>query len=152
MNKKAMSQVEARAALDSTAAARAQIAALGMCPPWRHAAFGGIMGLLVGGIGFELPVQLTCTGLALVGIAAIASYDRRRYGVFINGYRKGATRPFTFALLAVMIGLMLVQIWLRERDAPGQLHFAIGLATALIGTGASVIWSRIFRREMERAA
>ena len=48
MTRETMSPAEARAALDSAAAARAQIAALGLCPPWRHAAFGAVMGLTCG--------------------------------------------------------------------------------------------------------
>ena len=147
-----ISPAEARAALDSIEATRAQMAALGQCPPWRHALFGAVMGLLVGGVGFEITIQMACTVVALCAIPIIVSYDRKRYGVFINGYRRGATRPFTFALLAVMIGLMAVQMWLRERGAADSVHLAIGIAGFLIGTGASVIWSRIFRSEMERGA
>jgi hypothetical protein len=152
MNRETMSPAEARAALDSAGAAREKLAALGNCPPWRHAAFGAVMALLVGGVGFAVPVQVACTVLAFGAIAAIVSYDRKRYGVFINGYRKGATRPFTFALLLVMLGLIFVQMWLRDRHASDQVHLAIALSAFLIGTGASVIWSRLFRREMERRA
>ena len=152
MPRETISPADAREALDSVGATRAQLAALGMCPPWRHAAFGAVMALLVGGVGFELPVQVACSVIALGAIAAIASYDRRRYGVFINGYRKGATRPFTFALLAVMIGLIAVQIWLRDRGASDRVHLAIGIAGFLVGTGASVIWRRIFRCEMAARA
>ena len=152
MNRETMSPAEARAALDSAGAARAQIAALGVCPPWRHAAFGAIMALLVGGLGFELPVQVACTVLAFGGIAFVASYDRRRYGVFINGYRKGATRPLTFALAAMIAALFVLQIWLRDHHAAEVARLAVGLAAFLIATGMSVLWSRVFRREMERGA
>jgi hypothetical protein len=152
MNRETMSPAEARAALDSATAARAQIAALGLCPPWRHAAFGAIMGLLVGGAGFPAPIQVGCTVVALFGIAFVASYDRRRYGVFINGYRKGATRPLTFALAAVIIALFAIQISLRDRGASSLAHLAIGLVAFGVATWVSVFWSRVFRREMERGA
>jgi drug/metabolite transporter (DMT)-like permease len=152
MNRETMSPAEARAALDSTAAARAQIAALGLCPPWRHAAFGGIMALLVGGLGFELPVQIGCTVLALAGVAFVASYDRRRYGVFVNGYRRGATRPVVAALLLAVIALMVLQIYLREHGAAPWAPFAVTAAAFAVAVTGSVQWSRAFRREMERGA
>ena len=54
MGKETVSPSEARAALDRVGKTRAQMAALGNCPPWRHAAFGAIMGLLVTGVGFPI--------------------------------------------------------------------------------------------------
>src|SRR4051794_35104604 len=152
MNRNTMSPAEARAALDSTAAARAQIAALGLCPPWRHAAFGAVMGLLVGGLGFPIAIQLGCTVVALVGVAIIASYDRRRYGVFINGYRRGATRPVVAGLLLAMLALMAAQIYFREHDGAAWVKFAVGGAAFVGAVAGSVWWSRVFRREMERGA
>jgi hypothetical protein len=152
MNRNTMSAAEARAALDSTAAARAQIAALGLCPPWRHAAFGAVMSLLVGGLGFPIAVQMGCTVAALVGIAIIASYDRRRYGVFINGYRRGATRPVVAVLLLAILALMAVQIYFREHDGAPWIKFAVGAAAFVVAVAGSVWWGRAFRREMERGA
>ena len=60
MTRETMSPAEARAALESVGATRAQIAAMGLCPPWRHAAFGAVMGLLVLGVGFPLGLQVAC--------------------------------------------------------------------------------------------
>lgn len=152
MNRETMSPAEARAALDSAGAARAHLAALGMCPPWRHAAFGAVMALLVGGVGFELQVQTACTVLALAGVAVIASYDRRRYGVFINGYRRGATLKVSIGLVIAMLAMIVLQISLRDRHASTAVHLWIALAAFGIGTYGSVIWGRVFRREMERGA
>lgn len=152
MTRQTMSPSEARAALDSAAAARAQIAALGLCPPWRHAAFGAVMGLLVGGLGFPLAVQMGCTVVALIGIALIASYDRRRYGMFINGYRRGATRPVVAGLLLALLALMAVQIHFREHGGAPWVKYAVGAAAFVVAVIGSVAWARVFRREMGRAA
>ncbi|MXO58240.1 hypothetical protein GRI89_01605 [Altererythrobacter salegens] len=152
MSDETLSPAEARAMLDSVGATRAQLAALGNCPPWRHAAFGGIIGLLVTGVGFPIQIQTATLCVAMGGLVLVGKSDRRRYGMFVNGYRKGATRPFTFALLVAMLALIVAQIWLRENDAAAGTHFAVGLAAFLIGTGCSVIWNRIFRREMEGRA
>lgn len=143
--------LDAQAALDSMADARRQVAELGDCPPWRHAAFGAVMALLVGGIGLPGPVQQATMLAGLAGMIAVAASDRRRTGAFVNGYRPGATRPFTFGLLAAVLGLVVVQLWLKRSGAPDAAHLAVGLAAFAICTCASVIWSRIFRREMEAA-
>jgi drug/metabolite transporter (DMT)-like permease len=143
---------EARAALASVSATRAQLAALGPCPPWRHAAFGVVMALLVGGAGFELPVQVACMVVALGGTAFIVSYDRRRYGVFINGYRRGATRPVIAVLLVAILALLVAQIYFRDHGAAPWVRFAIGALAFVVAVVGSVIWSRTFRREMERGA
>jgi hypothetical protein len=139
---------QARAALDKVAAARARIAELGVCPPWRHAAFGAILSLLVLGPGLSHPLHIATLPLAMGLMVWILMWDRRRYGMFINGYRRGATLPLTMLLLIAMGGLLVWQIHMREQHAAQWVAFAIaGLAFA-VGTGASVWWASIFRREM----
>ena len=143
---------QARAALASAEQARHRIAALGQCPPGRHAAFGAVMALLVTGAGLPLPWQVAAFVIAMAAIVWIKKWDEKRYGVFINGYRRGATLPFTILLLVAMLGLVFLQIRLRGEEVPLFVPLAVGLAAFFLGTGASVIWSRIFRREMERRA
>ena len=139
---------QARAALDKVAAARARIAELGVCPPWRHAAFGLIMGLLILGPGLPLAMQTATMPLAMALMIWILVWDRRRYGMFINGYRRGATLPLTVLLLIAMGGLLVWQIHMRERHAAEWVPFAIAGLAFVVGTGASVWWASIFRREM----
>ena len=141
---------QARAALASAELARHRIAALGQCPPGRHAAFGAVMALLVTGAGLPLPWQVAAFVIAMAAIVWIKKWDEKRYGVFINGYRRGATLPFTILLLVAMLGFVFLQIRLRGDEVPLFVPLAVGLAAFFLGTGASVIWSRIFRREMER--
>jgi cobalamin synthase len=143
-----MSPAEARAALDSAAAARARIAALGLCPPWRHAAFGAVMGLLILGLGFPLAVQTACTVVAMGGVALIATYDRKRYGMFVNGYRRGATRRVIAVLLVAMMALIVVQIRLREQGVETWVPIAVAALAFAVATACSVWWARVFRREL----
>lgn len=148
MNRPTMSPAEARAALDSAAEARARIAALGLCPPWRHAAFGAVMALLILGLGFPIAVQSACMVVAMAGVGVIAAYDRRRYGMFVNGYRKGATRRVIAVLLAVLLALLVVQIRLREQGAETWVPFAVAAVAFAAATACSVWWARVFRREL----
>ena len=148
MTRETMSPAEARAALDSIGATRAQIAAIGLCPAWRHAAFGAVMSLLILGLGFPLGIQVACLCLAMGLMVLIVVHDRRRYGMFINGYRRGATRPVTAALLVAMLSLIVVQIRLREQGVETWVPIAVAGAAFVVAVAGSVWWSRVFRREM----
>jgi len=152
MTRETISPAEARAALDSAGAARAQLAALGMCPPWRHAAFGAVFAVLIGSIGISATAQMIGTASVLVMVGLLVMHDRRRYGVFINGYRRGATLPVTLLYAGVMVVLVVAAIFMRDHGFSiwsklGLAAIAFALATAL-----SVKWSRTFRREMEEGA
>jgi hypothetical protein len=148
MTRETISPAEARAALDSAAAARAKIAALGLCPPWRHAAFGAVMGLLILGVGFSLGVQVACLCLAMGLMAVIVVHDRRRYGMFINGYRRGATLPVSGTLLVAMMALLVLQIRLREQGVEAWVPVAVAGLAFVVSVAGSVWWARVFRREM----
>lgn len=145
-----MQKDEALDALETMRATQAKLASLGDCPPWRHAAFGGVMSLMILGAGFSLPLQIGLLVLSMGAMVLIVRSDRRRYGVFVNGYRKGATLPLTIVLLVVMLGLLVVQIVLKARGAPIWVPFAIAALAFVLGVGASLWWNRIFKREMTR--
>ena len=53
------SQEEARAALDNIGQTRAQLAGLATCPPWRHAAFGLVLAILIGSISIGASICVT---------------------------------------------------------------------------------------------
>jgi len=148
MIRETMSPAEAREALDSVGATRAQIAAVGLCPPWRHAAFGAVMSLLILGLGFPLGVQVACLCLAMGLMVVIVVHDRRRYGMFINGYRRGETRPVTAALLVAMMALIVVQIRLREQGVETWVPVAVAGVAFVVAVTGSVWWARAFRREL----
>ncbi|MEQ7873603.1 hypothetical protein ABDK56_06310 [Sphingomonas sp. ASV193] len=143
-----MNKDEAIAALGSVDAANAALARAASCPPWRHAAFGALMGLLVFSAGQPVMVQSALTAACMGGVAVIAVSDRRRMGVFVNGYRKGATLPVTLALLGVMLVLIFAELHARDSGLSLATKAALALAAAAIGTAGSVRWQRIYRREL----
>lgn len=144
-----MDSNEAAAALAGVRGAEARLAdQIGECPPWRHAAFGLVMALLTAGLALPLPFQSACTVAALLMIVLLVQHDRRRYGVFINGYRRGKTLPFTLLLLAGALGLMFAQMYAREQALSAWASAGIAAAAFLFATGASVVWQRIFVREL----
>lgn len=143
-----MERDDALSALNSIGDARAQLADALECPPWRHALFGAIMGLFVLAMAFETPLSMLLVGIATLAVALTAVNDRKRMGVFVNGYRWGGTLPVSLGLAACTALLMVAQIRLREDDS--SLVLGVGLAGAefVVATLASVLWQRLFRAEM----
>ena len=149
-----MSSDESQAA-ESLAAmqeARARLAAAADCPPERHFAFAAVMGVLVANPIVPLPWRFVVLVFVFAAIALIVRWDRRRTGMFINGYRRGATRWITFAMLIGVMSCYLGSCWLaiEHHEVVGPLIFAL-VATTLAYFG-SIAWQRRFRREMGAAA
>lgn len=139
---------EARIALAAKGEADHQIAGLAACPPWRHAAFAGLLAGLVGTPAVPLELRFVVLGLIVLGGVLIYLADRRRLGVFINGYRRGKTRLVVVPLMAVWLVLYSASYYFETKfDAP---WVSIGLAAVafMVGYVGSVIWQRTFRREL----
>jgi len=146
-----MDRDAAQAALDEMGAAERRLALEGPdYPLWRHAAFGGAMALIILGQGFAVPWSLLILVFAMAGIGALVADDRRRYGVFVNGYRKGRTLPLTLLLLALMLGAMAAEIYARRSGLSLGVKLGIAGASFLIAVGASLWWTRIYQRELLR--
>ncbi len=144
-----MNPIEARAALDSINDVQRDLALKATyCPPWRHAAFGAVMALLVLGQGFDIAIMAPLFAVAMLAVVLLVADDRRRYGLFINGYRKGRTLPVTLALLGAMLAAMFGEIHARETGL--ALGTKLGIAAIAFGVAvaASIAWSRIYRREL----
>gem|GEM_PF-194954 len=142
------SSTDAAEALAAMHASQARLAAAANCPPERHLAFAGLLGGLVATPALPATWSLVAEGVILLGIVLVVRWDRRRTGMFINGYRSGRTRPVSFAMLAVFLVLYSASMWLaRERG----IHWAplpLGAVAAAVGYYASILWQRTFRREM----
>lgn len=148
-----MNPIEARAALDNIDAAQRELALKNtQYPLWRHAAFGAVMGALVLSPGLALPYQMALLAIASAGVAWLAADDRRRYGVFINGYRKGRTLPLTLAMVAALLLAVGGEIYARVEGL--QLAIKLGVAgfAFVVAMGASLWWTRIYRRELLNGA
>ena len=143
-----MEKGEAMAALGAIDGAQAALARAADCPPWRHAAFGALMGGIIMAQGVQPPLNFVLLGLSALGGFLVYQSDRRRMGMFINGYRKGATRPMTFLLLAAMLLIGWGEIAALHNGLSLATRVGIaGIAAVLAGL-MSVAWQRTFRREM----
>lgn len=143
----AISPDEANATLASINASKRRLAAAADCPPQRHLAFALVMGTLVALPGFPIRMIFVLEGVLFVCIFLIFLWDRRRTGLFINGYRGGRTRPLTFAMLGVLLGLVALSAVLKSMGLDWA-PFAIGGLGTVVSYAFSVQWQRIFRREL----
>jgi hypothetical protein len=144
---------EAAAALTAMQESRDNLAAIAAasCPPARHLAFAGLMGGMVASQAAPGSWVLVCEASLLVGIALVIMWDRRRTGMFINGYRAGPTRPITFSMLAFALSTMALCDWLMFSRGVGWAPLVGGAVVALVGYFASSIWQRIYLRDLRSA-
>ncbi|HVU31072.1 MAG TPA: hypothetical protein VHE36_11800 [Sphingomicrobium sp.] len=143
-----MDQLEAVSALEAKRAAEAQMVKAAACPPWRHAVFGLLMGGLVASPAFDFPVRIAILVVILCSIPLVIHSDRKRMGMFINGYRRGKTRIVALGVLAVELGLYFISVvrGLEHNDHLSPL--LLGVAGVVIGIAGSMLWQRVFVREM----
>ena len=141
-------QDEARAALAAKGTAEQNLAALALCPPWRHAAFAAVMASLVATCGVPLALRFVILAMVFIAIGLIMQSDRRRLGVFINGYRRGKTRLVTFPMLAIILALYMASFHFGVTLARPDISLALALAAFVIGYIGSTLWQRVFVREL----
>jgi len=138
---------EAQAALAAKKDADRHLAETVTCPPWRHGVFGLVMGALVATPALPLALRFGAMVLILVAIAAIVQADRRRMGVFVNGYRRGKTLVVSIVMLAAVLALYLVSA--RAGLAGDHLTpLALGAAAFVLSVIGSVVWQRVFIGEL----
>ena len=144
-----MNPIEARAALDSMKAAERELALSGPeYPLWRHAAFAAVMAAIVLSQGFAQPWQALLFVPAMAGVAWLVVDDRKRYGLFVNGYRKGRTLPLTLALVGLAIAAMGGELYARFHDLGVAVKLGIAGGTFVAVLAGSLWWTRIYDREL----
>ena len=145
MNTESPSAAEALAFIDQS---RAKLAAASETPVSRHLAFAGLIALLVASPLLPLEWRFVALVGFLIVTALIIRWDRRRMGMFINGYRAGRTRWVVVPTLVVIEALYVLSYWLV---AEKQIVWAVAPLTVLAAVVAyvgSVWWCDVFRREM----
>ena len=106
------------------------------------------MGTLVGCPAVPLPWRFGVMAAILCGVALVIRWDRRRTGMFVNGYRAGRTRKVTLAALAFCLSLYGISVWFADGRHMIWPSLALGLTALVVAWLASRYWCAIFEREM----
>lgn len=143
-----MQTTDALAALEAKRAAEAQLARACNCPPWRHGLFGLLMGALVVSPAFEQTIRFAMLAAILCCIPLIIHSDRKRMGMFINGYRRGKTRVVALGVLAVELSIYMLSTYYGMVLHNVVVPLALGISGLVIGILGSMLWQRVFVREL----
>jgi hypothetical protein len=143
-----MERIDAASALDAKRQAELQMARAATCPPWRHALFGLMMGALIASFAFEFVIRTAILVLVLAAIPIIVRSDRKRMGMFINGYRRGKTRWVAFGILLVWLPLYAIAVHYGLTLHDHVVPLLLGALGFVIGTIGSMLWQRVFVSEM----
>lgn len=125
-----------------------QLAKAATCPPWRHLVFAGMMAALVATPVLELPFRMAALALIFVCIGLVVQSDRKRLGMFINGYRRGRTRLVTFPMLVIDLLLYAASVYFAEQTGKETMSLLLAVAAFLVSLVGSILWQRVFAREL----
>jgi hypothetical protein len=144
--------LEASQALEAMNLARGRLAAAADCPPERHLLFAALMGGLVAIQAAPTTAILALEPLFLLAVVLIVRWDRKRTGMFINGYRNGRTRPVAFTMLGMTLALLALGIWLKDSRGLAWAPLACGAVAFVVAYLGSRWWQSVFRRELNGAS
>lgn len=148
MTTEAAEAVEALAAMH---ASQARLARAASCPPERHLAFAALMTAYISAPAAPFALMLGIEALLLACVPLIILWDKRRTGMFINGYRPGRTRPVIAVLLAGMLSLYMLGYVAARMHGLTWVPLALAPVGAVVGYFGSVWWQRIYARELVAA-
>lgn len=140
---------------DALASVRQAQARLGKRAHWstgRHAAFGALLGGLVGSYALPGNLPFLGLGLCLAATALVVRRDRARDGFFINGYRAGRTRLITLTVLLVTLSALGLAMFARMALDLWWPPILLGVAVAVVGTLGSRMWESAYRADLRRGS
>lgn len=141
---------EAATALEGVSRTQGKLAERAKWPLHRHAMFGLSEGLLIAALSQTAQLRTAMIGVGLALVFVCIWDDRRRHGMFVSGWQKGATRPLMIALVLFLVMMVCAGLYVRRGDGMQTIGLIIGLITFTVCTAASVAWERIYRAELLR--
>ena len=118
------------------------------CPPQWSAVFAGLLSGVVAAQALPTAWFYAVVGVVLLGVLVTALVMRARKGVFVNGWRAGATRGVAMAIFAVYMTIYTTTLWLKIELG---VWFAPLIGAAVLFPLAwygSRRWMQVYRREL----
>lgn len=140
---------EARAAMAEIRATEQRLAQRMEWPFWRHLAVGLAMGVLMIGQTLEGGASAFVSLGVLLFALWLKNHDKKRHGMFVNGWSRGPTLWVSSVLLVAAVAACLyVNIGMAEPQRE-QPEFWVLLAAVIAGaTAASYLWQVVYQREL----
>jgi hypothetical protein len=127
-------QLDPQAALAAIADQRRGAAERLVTPWWYHPALGLLVGGFVAARAFDSPlVQVLTLVVFFVALALLVQLYRRRTGVWITGYRRGAAGRVTALLVAVYLAAIFGAYLVEGVGAFLAAGAVIAAATVVLG-------------------
>ncbi len=143
-----LSNPDPGASLAAMRGSQARLAKAADCPPERHLAFAGLLAALTAAPAAPALGMLAVELAVLAAVPLIVWWDKRRTGMFINGYKAGATRPVVLSLLAAQACIYLLSVWLSKERGLWPASLALAPVSFALGFFGSRLWMRVWRRDM----
>ena len=147
-----MNPKDAAAALADVSETQAKLAGRARWPFHRHAMFGMAEGMIVAGLAQPNTLAVAMIVIAMVLLTICVAADRRRDGMFVSGWQPGATRPLTIGITLFVLAMAAASAMSRNVGHAVALGYMLGAITAVVCTGASLRWEKIYRADLIRNA
>ena len=134
-------------ALASIKAAREGMAPAGDYPFGYDLIYGALCGLLVAGQGMPRPWSFIALPIALLGIAGMILWWRKKLGWWVSGYSPKRARWVAFGLVAVFMALIGLSLYGRY-VGPWWLFMVSGGIGFVAAVAAGRLWMRVWRKEL----
>lgn len=136
-------------ALNSIRATREQaLGKMDYWPWWYDAGYALSCGLLVAGQGLPTVYGMVCLVVALVTLVVIVRKYQAETGVWVNGYGPKRARWAAIGLAALLIGLMVVNIWFGRVQDMAWAPVVTGLMGAGLGWLGMRVWMHFYRKDV----
>lgn len=151
MNQSSQNNEQSRQAREALADARARSrSAAGRLPesvPWFEAIWLAYIAGLVLSMALPMPFNLLVIFALLFGLSKAVSAYQERYGVWVSGFRPGRTRVIAVALGVVLLAILMIVWFYRQRY--GLVWPAFPAAAVAVGASFVIgrMWMRAYRRE-----
>jgi hypothetical protein len=144
--------LSAARALEEARAARAHVAARAACPPHMHVLVALLMAAMVASQSLASPLNLFALAPSLCAVAALIVHQRKRYGFFVNGYRRGRTLWVAIPLLVFVEAVLFGGIWLKDSWHLVWAPLAGGVLVFPATLFASYRWQAVYKADMAQPA
>ena len=117
----------------------------------RHAMFGLVEGLVVAALAQPVVQAGAMITAAMVLLVICVVDDKRRHGMFVSGWQRGATLPTTIIVSMFVLAMAAASVAMRDENAFVPFGYLLGAVTFVICTLASLRWERVYRADLVKA-